>query len=93
MQRLARVAIDEAVEDRRQLRDHECRHVLEPADERALRVVAAHGDDALADVLCQIADPLEIVGDAQHRYQRAQIDGHRLAQRDGGDGFFLDLPL
>ena len=48
---------------------------------------------ALADILRQIADPFEVVGDPQHRHQRAQIDRHRLAQRDRRDGFFLDLPL
>ena len=48
---------------------------------------------ALADVLGEIADPFEIVGDAHHRHQCAQIDRHRLAQRNGRDGFFLDLPL
>jgi hypothetical protein len=61
--------------------------------QRALRIVAAHGDHPLADILRQVADPLEVVGDAQHRDERAQIDGHRLAERNGRDGFFFDLPL
>ena len=67
--------------------------MTEPAHQRALRVVATHRDDALADVLRQVSDPLEIVGDAQHRYQPAQIDRHRLTQRDRCDRLLLDLPL
>ena len=67
--------------------------MLEPAHERALRIVAAHGDDPLADILRQVADAFEVVGDPQHRDERAQVDGHRLPQRNGRDGFFFDLPL
>ena len=93
LQRLARIAVDEAVEHGGQLRDHQCRHVLEPAHQGALRIIAAHGDDPLADVLRQVADPLEVVGDAQHRHQRAQIDRHRLSQRDRRNGLVLDLSL
>ena len=67
--------------------------MLEPAHERALRIVAGNSEDPLADILRQIADAFEIVGDPQHRDQRPQVDGHRLPQRNGRDGFFFDLPL
>ena len=87
------IAVNEAVEHGGQLRHDKRRHVLEAAHQRALRIVAAHGDDTLADILGEVADPLEVVGDAQHRHQGAEVDGHRLSQRDRRDGFFLDLPL
>ena len=56
-------------------------------------MLVAHGDGALADVLRQIANALEVVGNAQHGDDRPQIDGHRLPQCDGLDRLFLDLPL
>ena len=41
----------------------------------------------------KISDTLKVVGDPQHRHQRAQIDRHRLAQGDRRDRLVLDLPL
>ena len=87
------IAIDEAVEHRSKLRHDERRHVLEAAHQRALGIVAAHGDDPLADILRQVSDPFEVIGNPQHRHQRAQIDRHRLPQCDRCDRFVLDLPL
>ena len=65
----------------------------QPAHQGALRLLAAHRDDALSDVFGQVSDSLQVVGDAQHRHQRAQIDGHGLPQRDRRHGLLLDLPL
>ena len=48
---------------------------------------------ALADVLGEIADALEVVGDAQRAHDLAQIDRHRLAARDGEHRLVLDLAL
>ena len=73
--------------------DRKRRHVAQASHPGALRGLVAHGDGALADVLRQIADALKIVGDAQHGDDGPQIDRHRLAQRDGFDRLFLDLPL
>ena len=47
--------------------------------------------DALGDVLGEVADALEIVGDAQRADDLAQVDRHRLAARDGQDRLLLDL--
>ena len=48
---------------------------------------------ALGDVLGEVADALEIVGDAQRAHDLAQVDRHRLAARDGQDRALLDLAL
>ena len=50
-------------------------------------------EHALGDVLGEIADPLQIVGDAQRADDLAQVDRHRLPARDGQHGLFLDLAL
>ena len=55
--------------------------------------IALERAHALGDVLGEIADPLEIVRDAQRADDLAQIDRHRLAAGDGEDGLFLDLVL
>ncbi len=47
----------------------------------------------LGDVLGEIADALEIAGDADGARRFAQIDRHRLAARDGEDGALLDFAL
>ena len=49
--------------------------------------------DALGDVLGQIADALEIVGQPQRPHDLAQIDRHRLAAGDGEHRLLLDLTL
>ncbi len=64
-----------------------------PAQHLVDAEIVAERDDALGDVLGEIADPLEIVGDAQRADDLAQIDRHRLAARDGQDRLFLDLAL
>ena len=51
------------------------------------------GDDALGDVLAEVADALEVVGDADGRDDLAQVQRHRLAPGDGEDGPLLDLAL
>ena len=48
---------------------------------------------ALGDVLGQVADPLEIGGNADGADDVAQVDRHRLAARDGPHGHVLDRPL
>ena len=47
----------------------------------------------LADVLGQVADPLEVAGDPQRPDDLAQIDRHRLAAGDRQHGLVLDLVL
>ena len=47
-------------------------------------------DDALADVLGEVADPLEIDGDAHGADDLAQVHRHRLAAGDGQHRTLLD---
>ena len=53
--------------------------------------LAVERQHALADVLGEVADPLEIVGHAQRADDLPQIDRHRLAAGDGEDRLLLDL--
>ena len=55
--------------------------------------IAVDGADALGDVLGEVADALEVVGDAQRADDVAQVDGHRLAPGDRQDRAFFDLAL
>ena len=55
--------------------------------------VAGQRHHALGDVLGEIADALEVVGDAQRADDLAQVDRHRLAAGDGEHGLVLDLTL
>ena len=54
---------------------------------------SAMASDALGDVLGQVADALQVAGDAQRGHDVAQVVGHRLAARDHGDHLLLDLAL
>ena len=51
------------------------------------------GDDALGDVLAEVADALEVGGDADRADHLAQIVGHRLALGDEEDRLVVDLAL
>ena len=66
---------------------------LRPTIARGTRAFEADLDRPLGDVLGEIADPLEIAGDADRADDFAQVDRHRLAARDGEDRVFLDLAL
>ena len=55
--------------------------------------LAVERQHALGDVLGEVADPLEVVGDPQRADDLAQVDRHRLAAGDGEHGLFLDLAL
>ena len=68
-------------------------HVLEADDGARNPRLGADLDRALGDVLGEVADPLEIAGDADGADQLAQIDRHRLAPRDGHHREILDLAL
>ncbi len=72
---------------------HQFGHVLDAADQLLRIKVAVERDDALADMLGMVADPLEVVAHAHGADDLAQVDGHRLPPRDGEDRFFLDLAL
>ena len=73
--------------------EHHIGHVLDAADQLGRREFAVERDHALGDVLGEIADALEIVGEPQRADDLAQIDRHRLAAGDGEDRLFLDLAL
>jgi hypothetical protein len=55
--------------------------------------LAVERQHALADVLGEIADPLEVVGDPQRPDDLPQVDRHRLAARDGAARPFPHLVL
>ena len=88
-----KIAAGIGVEHLLELRQDQRRHVLDAADQLLRIEVAVERDDALADMLGMVADPLEVVADAHGADDLAQVDGHRLPPRDGEDGFFLDLAL
>ena len=67
--------------------------MLDAADQLLRIEVAVERNDALADVLGVIADPLEVVADAHGADDLAQVDRHRLPPRDGEDGLLLDFAL
>jgi hypothetical protein len=92
-ERLVQVMADVAVEHLLELAQHQCRHVLDAAQKLLRMKVAGDRRHALGDVLGEVADPLEVVGQAQRAHDLAQIDRHGLAARDGEHGFFLDLAL
>ena len=60
---------------------------------RGTRELHADLERAFGDVLGQIADPLEIAGDADGADDFAQVDRHRLAARDRQDRLLLHLTL
>ena len=68
-------------------------HRLEADDGARDAHVGGDLDGALGDVLGEIADALEIVGNADRRDDFAQIDRQRLAPRDRQDRLLLDLAL
>ena len=92
-ERLGDVAPRVGVEHVLELGEHQLGHVLDAAHHLLRLELAVEHHDALGDVLGEIADPLEIVGDAQRADDLAQVDRHRLAARDGEDRLFLDLAL
>jgi hypothetical protein len=84
---------DIAVQHFLELGEHHPGHVLDPADQLLRMEIAADRRHPLADVLGQIADALEVVGDAQRTHHLAQVDRHRLPARDRQHRLFLDLAL
>ncbi len=52
---------------------------------------ALNRDDALGGVLAEVADALEIGGDADRTHDLAKVGGHRLAAGDGDDRLVADL--
>ena len=67
--------------------------MLDPAHHLLQIELAVENHHALGDVLGEIADPLEVVGDAQRTDDVAQVDRHRLAPGDGEDRLLFDLAL
>ena len=67
--------------------------MLDAADQLGRMKLAVERQHALADVLGEVADPLEVVGDAQRADDLPQIDRHRLPAGDRQHRFFLDLRL
>ena len=67
--------------------------MLQAADQLQRLEIALQRRDPLAHVLGEVADPLEIGGDAHRADDLAQIDRHRLAPGDGQHRALLDLAL
>jgi hypothetical protein len=66
------------------------RHAPEGAARRAF---AIERNNALADILGQVADPFEVVSDSQNSDDLTQVNRHRLARCDRFNRLLLDLPL
>ena len=64
------------VEHLLQLAERELAHMLQPEHQLLRLLLADHGQRALGDVLAEIADALEIGGDAQRRHDLAKVVGH-----------------
>ena len=60
---------------------------------RGIRELGADPDRALGDILGEIADPLQIAGDANRPDQLPEVDRHRLAPGDRPDRQVLDFAL
>ena len=73
--------------------EDEIAHVLDADDDLLRLELPGDGEGALGDVLGEIADALDVARDADRRDRLAQVDGERLAPRDGQDRVLLDLPL
>ena len=58
-----RIGIQHALE----LGQHQRAHMLDAADQLQRRIFAVQVEHALADILGKVADPLDLVGDAQAR--------------------------
>ena len=67
--------------------------MLDPADQLQRGVFTIQVEHALADILGKVADPLDLVGNAQRTDHIAQVHRHRLAAGDGEDGALLDVAL
>ena len=93
LDRLLAVPLDIAVQHVTEHADGQVGDMRHPAQHAARHVLAVERDHALADVLCEIANAFEIVGDPKHADDLAQVHGHGLARRDGGDGLALDFAL
>ena len=66
---------------------------LRPTIARGTRGFGPELDRALGDILGEIADPLEVAGDADGADQLPEVDRHGLASGDRHHGEILDLAL
>ena len=87
------VALDIGVEHLFQLAERQLAHMLQAQHQLLRLLLADHGQRALGDILAEIADALEVGGDAERRHDLAEVVGHRLAPGDHDDGLLLDLVL
>jgi hypothetical protein len=85
--------LGEAVERVPQKVQRDIGHVRDAAERFARHVFAVQRVHPLADVLSQIADPFELVGNPQNSDYFAQVDRHGLARGDGRNCLLLDVAL
>ena len=67
--------------------------MLDAANELGRRKLTVERDHALGDVLGEIANTLQVIGEPQGADDFAQVDRHGLAAGDGVDRLFLDFAL
>ena len=91
--RLADVAAAIGIEHQLHLLEHQIGHVLDAADQLGRREFGVQRHHALGDVLGEVADAFEIVGEPQCADDFTQVDGHRLTAGDREHRLFLDLAL
>ena len=81
------------VENLLQLRQRQLGKRLQAAEQARRLPAFGDRDDALGDVLAEIADPFQVGRNADRADDLAQIVGHRLALGDDDDRLFVDLAL
>ena len=90
---LATSRLAKAIEHIPELGQHEVCQVTHSAHRLTRHRITIDRTDAFADILRQVADPLQLVCDPQDPDNLPKIVGHRLPSNDDLDGSRLDCPL
>jgi hypothetical protein len=91
--RLGGIATRKAIKDIPQLGQHESGHVVDATHQHPWCFLIIDGNDALTDVLCEIAYALDLVGNSQDPNNLAKVIGYRLTPGNGLDCSFLNIAL
>jgi hypothetical protein len=90
---LGHVAIGKTVEDIPELGEDEGRYVKHSAHELSRQIRSLERTYALADVLCEIPNPLEFACDPQDCDGLSQVDSNGVPSRNQRHDRFVDLSL
>jgi hypothetical protein len=90
---LCHVAIGKTVEDIPELSQDEGRYVQHSSHELSRQIRSLERTYALADVLCEIPNPLEFACDPQDCDRLPQVDSNRVPSRNQRHDRFVDLSL